>query len=635
MSGPNDFTTSLADVIASLEDRVRNGVEQPAEFSVIFSSKVRTYSLPSNGIAITQVTGMVLNQFTVFEQGTDYTFTGGSLVWQGTTRLPDEGTRLDLEYTYRELPSGLTDFNPGSVAGTILRAVAREMTVLYAQMDQAYRRAFIDEATGAALDNVVALLGTPSKRIDAQPAKGNASFLRKKPATQTVVIPAGTRIADQGGRIFLTKEQGTIPVQAEEYQTPTGAKVTTINKIAEVIGVYKKSDTSTTPAAIPIAAGFGPDERTITFTGPPPNETVRIDYKPKSATVAIEAADPGPDGNVNANSITLMPTPPPGIDGVTNEDPTQGGQDQETDQRLRDRAKHALEEAGNATINSIKYSVMAVEGVEGVEVIDNSTDSSIPLGEVHVRYSGGDVNEVTSAVEKTRAAGVVVRIEEIVQVFITGVFYLIPSQQPSVDAARAFVDAVTGFINGLTIGVPLPIRRLNSFAFGITGLADVAEAQLQFHKPKPSDPGVDITSDPLLILGSELVRTGAGAIQFVFLQTLNTTANNKTGAGVYTIDLQINDSQGQPVKLNNFSVDIQSLARATLKANPSQAPVRVGLFTKTVQIANSTTAKLTINVAADLKDFNPATHNLVVEFQLSAAAYPALQSARRSFDVTA
>src|SRR3989442_15160438 len=130
MSGPNDFTTSLAAVISSLEDRIRHGVEQPAEFYVIFSSNIRTYPLPSNAISVTQVTGMVMNLFTQFEDGKDYIFSGERLVWQGTTVLPDEGSRLDIEYTYRELASGLTDFNPGSVAGTILRAVAREVTLL-------------------------------------------------------------------------------------------------------------------------------------------------------------------------------------------------------------------------------------------------------------------------------------------------------------------------------------------------------------------------------------------------------------------------------------------------------------------------------------------------------------------------
>ena len=632
MSGPNDFTTSLAAVISSLEDRIRHGVEQPAEFSVIFSSNIRTYPLPSNAISVTQVTGMVMNLFTQFEDGKDYIFSGESLVWQGTTALPDEGSRLDIEYTYRELASGLTDFNPGSVAGTILRAVAREMTLLYAQMDQAYRRAFIDEATGVALDNVVALLGV--QRIPALKAKGTATFLLKKPATKTVGIPRNTRIADQSGRIFLVLDKdSSIPIQTEEFQTPKGTTVTTRNKIAEVIGVYRKSDTSATPAALPIAATFGADERNITFTTSAPGEAVRIQYKPKSVTVAIEAADPGPDGNVNANSITLMPTPPPGVDGVTNEDPTQGGQDAEADSRLRDRAKHALEQAGNATINSIKFAVMAVKGVEGVVVIDNETDNSVPLGEVRVRYSGGDVNEVKKAVEKTRAAGVVVRIDEIRQVFITGTFYLIPSQQPSPDAGGTFVDAVTEFINGLAIGMPLPIRRLNSFAFGISGLADVAEAQLQSHTPNPSSQGVNITVDPLLISGAELVRAASGAIQVVFLQALNATANAKAGAG-YTIDVQINDAQGAPVKFNNFSLDINVLARATLQANPSQAPVRVGLFTKPVQFQNSTTGKLAITVTTDLKDFSAATHTQTVEFQLTAAAYPVLQSARRSFDVT-
>jgi uncharacterized phage protein gp47/JayE len=129
-----------------------------------------------------------------------------------------------------------------------------------------------------------------------------------------------------------------------------------------------------------------------------------VRYRPLSTTVAIEAADAGPQGNVNAGTITIMPTPPPGVDGVTNENPTHDGQSAEDDDRLRDRARHALERAGNATLNAIRFAVLEVDGVEGVEVIDRSTDDSIPLGEVRVRYSGGRIEDVRRAVELSRAA---------------------------------------------------------------------------------------------------------------------------------------------------------------------------------------------------------------------------------------
>ena len=59
-----------------------------------------------------------------------------------------------------------------------MRAISREFKLLYEQMDQAYRRAFIDYAQGVALDNVVALLGI--SRNLALPAQGEVTFSLKK-----------------------------------------------------------------------------------------------------------------------------------------------------------------------------------------------------------------------------------------------------------------------------------------------------------------------------------------------------------------------------------------------------------------------------------------------------------------------
>lgn len=565
MSDPNDFTTSLVAVIAALEDRVRHGVEQPASFAVIFKSTVASYELPQRAVAVTRVTGMRGRAFTVFQEGSDYHFGANRLSWIG--ERPDEGSRLDIEFTFREAPSGLTDFNPGSVAGTLLRAVAREVTLLYAEMDQAYRRAFIDGAHGVALDNVVALLGV--RRIPAQKSKGRITFLRKKAATQTVVIPPNTRVADQSGRVFATTEEGRIPIEA------------------------------------------------------------------KSVTVAIEALEPGPEGDVNADTLTLMPTPPPGVDTVTNEDPSDGGQDAEPDERLRERAKHALERAGNATTDAIRFAVLEVEGVAGVEVLDHQRDDSIPLGEVRVRYSGGDINEVKNAVERTRAAGILARVEPIVQITISGTFYLIPAERPVPGAVEAFLKAVADAIEALAIGAPLAVRRLSSLVFTVPGLADVAEAQLYSHRRTPSSEGVPITSDPLSVSAGELIRPNRGALKGVVLVKLSATANRSMTPGAeYAIDLQILDGQGAAPSFRNVSIDIHVTARATLRENPTQPPVRVGSFTKPVRFTRSATGTLDIVVADNLPDFRADDHTHMVEFTLTAAAYPGLEGTSRSFDVT-
>ncbi|HLJ26209.1 MAG TPA: baseplate J/gp47 family protein [Candidatus Angelobacter sp.] len=631
MSNLNQFTEPLAAIIQSLEDSVLYGTQIPALHTATFERGTTRYPLPPSAVSVTQVLGRVSNEPVQFQPEIDYIFSGGELVWVNRLIHPDNGSQLEIEYTYREPPSGITDFNPGSVAGTLLRAVAREITQLYAQMNEAYRLAFIDEATGVALDNVVALVGVT--RIPAQKAVGTATFLLKQAATQTIIIPVGTIISNSNDRTFATTQAGTIQVELTEFQTSRdgGYTVSTNNQIAEVTGVYPKVEPVETAIRIPIQPYFGKAERTITFTFPPVSNEVRIVYKPKSATVPIQATEAGPGGNVNANTLTLMLTPPEGVDGVTNEVPTYGGQEPESDHALRERTKHALQSAGNATLDAIKFSVLGVEGVQGVEVLDYSVDRAIPLGELRVRFFGGNLNEVRDVVNQTRAAGVIPRVEEVLQVFISGVFYLLPGEQPaSSNAESNFVQMVTSSINLQTIGAPLFIRRLNALVYEIPGLAEVAEAKLQYQKP-PNLTG-PVISDPFLVTGNELVRALAGGLAAIILYRLDAVADRPISAGNYEVDLEIKDAQGRSAVFRFFSLEIQVTAHATLKENPTAPPLRVGSTVKTALFQGST-AKLSISVANDLKGFDPVKHGHTIEFLFDAAAYPGLLSTTRSFDV--
>ena len=151
----NPFSQPYQDLIASLEQSLREGVEQPVTERIIFQSSVTSYDLRYPAVTILRVSGLVGGRnFTIFQPDVHFRLANNRIVWLHATEKPLDGGRLEVEYTYRERPAGLTDFNPGSVVGTLVRAVARELKLLYEQMDQAYRRAFIDEASGAGLDNV-------------------------------------------------------------------------------------------------------------------------------------------------------------------------------------------------------------------------------------------------------------------------------------------------------------------------------------------------------------------------------------------------------------------------------------------------------------------------------------------------
>src|SRR5215207_5818237 len=608
------FSETYRDIIDALEDRVRNGVEQPDRVQFTYKGTVSSYELPRQACAITRVTGVVggsneRGRFFEFTPGQDFRFSNNRIIWLDGEAQPREGSRFEVEYTYRERPAGLTDFNPGSVVGTLVRTVARQMKLIYDQMDEAYRRAFIDEATGAALDNVVALLGVT--RNPPLSAKGEATFFLRGATDTPVVIPADTRVADESGRTFRTTQEGVIPQEKDEFRVQSVGVLRVTDLVAELVGVWPR-EVEPDPA-LKLATEDPPvseeDERTITLAaGVRPEGQLRVRYRPKSVTVPIEAVQPGPEGNVNAQTIVIMPTPPRGVDGVVNEEPVTGGVLPEPDDQLRERAKHALEQAGNATLNAIRFGVLDVDGVEGVDIIDHSVDDTVPLGEVRVRYFGGAGTEVTQAVEETRAAGVLARLDEIEQVLVSGIFYLIPGPDAPSSAVSQFLSAVVEVVSALAIGEPLSIRRLNALVYDVPGLADVAEAQLEHDRG--GNAGQPVT-DPLLIGPTELVRPDVSNLGAVLVGALRVAASRRVGTD-NELDLQLLAANGNPIldadgnliEWRDVSLDLTVTLLARLQTAPDQSPVRVGSLTRTVTWSDTHITTMTIT-AADIAGLQP------------------------------
>lgn len=96
----------------------------------------------------------------------------------------------------------LTDANEGSVVRTLAEAFARELAVCYEQLDSVYRNAYLDSASGPALDNVVALLGLERQR--GGHLEGTAVFSRGQPAPEDIHIPLGTLVAGRDVPLFAT-----------------------------------------------------------------------------------------------------------------------------------------------------------------------------------------------------------------------------------------------------------------------------------------------------------------------------------------------------------------------------------------------------------------------------------------------
>jgi Baseplate J-like protein len=151
----------------------------------------------------------------------------------GAARRPAPGSEIHVNYYPRTTEKKLlTDVQPGSVVRTLLETVARELAVLYAQLDAAYDSAFLETATGSSLDRVVALLGY--RRYRAGRPVGSVRFGRRRGTPGDVTIPAGTPV---------TNAEDTIRYETVETRTMLSGE-----SVAEV---RVRGATDATPVAEP------------------------------------------------------------------------------------------------------------------------------------------------------------------------------------------------------------------------------------------------------------------------------------------------------------------------------------------------------------------------------------------------
>ncbi|MEM9493772.1 MAG: hypothetical protein AAGC55_31790, partial [Myxococcota bacterium] len=108
------------------------------------------------------------------------------------TALPDR-TVVYVDYRPIGDSSPITDVHVGSVSRTLTEAISREMALFFAKLERVYRDAFVDTATGDALDQLVALLGL--KRIRAGFPTVTLTFARATPAPGDIAIAAGTLVS--------------------------------------------------------------------------------------------------------------------------------------------------------------------------------------------------------------------------------------------------------------------------------------------------------------------------------------------------------------------------------------------------------------------------------------------------------
>jgi uncharacterized phage protein gp47/JayE len=396
-----------------------------------FDSKKLSYELISTPVKeVIKVEGTLNGTHQTFKKNKDYRMKDDSILWEEEGESPDESTYFFVNYTFGDSrsasPTLITDVNPGSVARTLVEAVSREIDLMYEEMNQIYLSGFIDTAKGSALDMVVSILGIERKPPNR--AGGIVTFGRNTPPGE---ISKAESIISDGRKTYVLKNapvkniikiSGTQDKKSAVFAEGTDYRLIEDKKgilsTIEFLDAGKKPDMKTmfnveytafekiTILAETLVSTSSPvpgNVKTFKTTKDAVLLPSKEDKSKWTAEVFTVAQVPGKQGNVNAGAIIMMPKPPVGVEYVINRYDILTGSDEESDEELRKRAKHALEAAGKATYVSLKTAVMGVEGVNSVVIED--MPEGVP-GVVKIIADGGSDDEIKKVIENTRSAGI-------------------------------------------------------------------------------------------------------------------------------------------------------------------------------------------------------------------------------------
>lgn len=331
----------------------------------------------------------------------------------------------DIFEEMKERSPVVSDFEVGSVARTLYESFSYELALLYEKMDKVYLSGFVDTAQGVHLEQVVAVLGISRGLPDF--ATGTVEFIRDA-GKEDITIPPGTLVA--------TEE--TTSQEKKVYQT-----------IEEKI--FPKSES--------------------TFS------------------VRIQALNRGETFTTGKETIVIMPRPIPGVKAVINNQPLEfNGKRQETDVELRERAKSMLISSGKATSVTIENAVLALPGIKGVMLkeFDENQKNGEP-GVIRIFVDGVDMNipsekrRVREAIDKVKAAGIFVHLENKVITGISGVIGISLNPELTLTMTERLAieekasEQIVGLINELKNGQPLKFSKLITKILAIEEIEDVED----------------------------------------------------------------------------------------------------------------------------------------------------------------
>ena len=123
-----------------------------------------------------------------------------------------------------------------------------------------------------------------------------------------------------------------------------------------------------------------------------------------TAEITVYAAEPGSGGNVANGAIAKIVNPENGIFEITNSLLVEAGADVESDYALRQRLTDTASQSGSGTADSIRSAVLAVDGVRGCQIIEDTTNHSFTC---YVSAPTGKADDIAQAIFDKKPIGIV------------------------------------------------------------------------------------------------------------------------------------------------------------------------------------------------------------------------------------
>lgn len=201
-----------------------------------------------------------------------------------------------------------------------------------------------------------------------------------------------------------------------------------------------------------------------------------------SVNVPVQANTGGTAANVQANTITVITTNIPGVDTVTNASAFTNGVNAESDSAYKVRFILFIASLSKATYQAIEAAVLGVQGVLDCTITENyAYNGTYQPGYFWVTVDDGTgypssplLTNVGNAVEAVR--GLTITYGVFAPVVLTANVTMVltsASGYTHSDVIAAVAAALTGFINGLQLGVSLPYTQLASIAYDVPGVTNV------------------------------------------------------------------------------------------------------------------------------------------------------------------